>query len=201
MKTNIFINGLQRSGTNYALELFKNNLPDCNVSDYTEEYTKHNMFNKEHTLNNYTTITIIKNPYTWIESICFRNCVDIIEYYSDYKLCNGEYIIGNFNISLKNILKLYKDYYLGWLNNSILMRYEDIINQVTATKKINKIINLSNKIEIPNYLVKQSAFFKFEQIREYQNFETKYLTSEDIGYINDALEESFIEIIGYNVKK
>ena len=76
----IFVNGIQRSGTNYVRQLLQANT-DHEVHERVSQYWKHDAFNGTNPECD-SIVCVIKNPYTWVESICFRNCVDIIIHHS-----------------------------------------------------------------------------------------------------------------------
>ena len=121
----VFIAGLQRSGTNFAESIFEGSTPVCG------DYGKHDIRRDDWHLPCEKIYLIIKHPYTWVESICFRNCVDIIEYHKDYELYNVTDYYGPKNINIRNLMRLYRDYYCSWLvdGRTRLVHYEDLLRE------------------------------------------------------------------------
>ena len=155
----IFNNGLQRNGTNYTLSLLKLNTEYlcCNA---IENYHKHNLY-KQIKPDCDMVLTVVKNPYLWIESILFRNPVDIVKYHSDYKLDDKD----NY---LENLLSLYYDFYTGWMNaNSFIVRYEDLLQQDSAFNVLKDKLEIKNSPMIFPELVKDSEHFQKKDIKYY----------------------------------
>lgn len=82
-------------------------------------------------------LVIIKNPYTWIESIIFRNPVDFFEtqsLYEQYKTPEDILVRG---ISVDALAKIWNRFYMHWVfqkhesicyDNIFIFRFEDLIN-------------------------------------------------------------------------
>jgi len=187
----IFVNGIQRTGTNYTRELLQINT-DYEVNEYQPPYWKHDTFSgiiPECDL----IYCVIKNPYTWIESICFRNCVDIIE--KNPHLYNNKDYLGPFKINLIEACKLYKTFYSSWIKYGVkLIHYEDLLNESYLKELLNK-----EKVIIPQK-VNFSHNFKYDYIEYYKNYQLFHLNDNHINVINEILGNDFLEIIGYTKK-
>lgn len=199
----IFINGLQRTGTNYALALFKANVPNTTFTNYFSGHWKHDFY-RGHFLNNPPNkiLTIIKHPYSWVESICFRNCIDIISYFPNYYLHNPKDHCGPFSINLKNLCKLYEDWYSIWLNvpQVTLLQYEKLLTQRDIQREIFKHFNIKPKqITIP-HIVPQSYDFVPERKEIYRNTKTQYLNHKEKQIIKNCFSKDFLKKINYNLK-
>lgn len=196
----IFINGLQRTGTNYALKLFQQNIPNVEFYDYADPQWKHDFFQGRF-LNNLPNkiLTIIKHPYSWIESICFRNCVDIKTYFPNYYLHTTQDGCGIFQINLKNLCELYYDWYNTWLNipQVNLIQYERLLTERDVRKNMIRIFNINLKrIVIPNN-IPQSYDFVHERKELYKNYKTQYLNDSQKQIIKDSLPKDFLKRINY----
>lgn len=181
--SNILVVGLQRSGTNFATyNCFPGSL------DYLDNYWKHD-FKRDGEIPCDKILCIIKNPYTWIESVCFRNKVDIIEYFPEYRLYDEIDHIGPFKINLIRILNLYKNYYKSWMGyrKTELVHYEQQL--------------LSEYPDKINSVVPHNEDWNIMRTKSYRKFSTSLLSEGEINTITETLGESFIRKIGYPIKK
>jgi len=202
----IFINGLQRTGTNYVLKLFQQNIPNIEFKDDTHHpyYHKHDLYNfKNPFTDKYPNkiLTIIKHPYSWIESICFRNCVDIKTWFPNYYLHNAQNHCGPFQINLKNLCKLYYDWYNTWLDvpQVNLIPYERLLAERDVRRNIKRIFNIHPKtIVIPNN-IPQSHDFMHERKELYKNYKTQYLNDFQKKIIKNNLPKTFLKRINYTL--
>jgi len=223
---NISIRGLQRSGTNFIRQLINKNI-DVNIinthlytkldyqkiskylkngesGDYNFDLWKHNLtplstdLIEKYKIDGF--LLISKNPYSWLESIIYRNKIDLdITYNEKYKFF--EY--GVFRID--KLCNLYKDFYKNWINNdAYLIKYEDLLinkekvliefaNKFNLTFKLKEIQELDEKVDA-------SREFKISLIKKYINVELSHLSNEQIVLINDSLGKDFFNIIGYEMK-
>lgn len=216
---NIFIAGLQRSGTNYTQSLINKNV-DVNVfwgdfnfseKDNAGILWKHNIQPlSTEIIEKYSIdgiILVIKNPYSWIESIVYRNHIDIIESFNNkfsiIEDLSGKIYRNTIKFNITNLARLYKSFYMNWLNyDSYLIRYEDLLsNKEFQLNKFSKAfgLNVNNRIiDIEN--VDESSDFKRDRIDKYINEELSHLGSDDIFKINNELGQDFFDIIGYKMK-
>lgn len=193
----IFVNGIQRTGTNYTRQLLKENI-DHGIHDRMPPYHKHDSFTGIKPTCD-SIICVIKNPYTWVESICFRNCVDIKE--KNSQLFNKTDSIGNFNINLIELCRLYKKFYTSWINYGVnLVHYENLLDEQYVKMFLNKNFNwVGNNIQIPKN-VDFSANFEKKQIQWYKNYDLFYLHKNHIDIINEQLDNNFLNLIEYPIK-
>lgn len=181
----IFVNGIQRSGTNFVKSLFKDS------TDFVYPYWKHHAKLEGINPNCDRVICIIKNPYTWVESICFRDCVDIISYYSSYYLIykmpedKSHEFIGEFNIHLPRLCQIYKLFYMSWLNykKTELIHYEDLLTD--------------DNIHI---IVPQGHDWVPSRAEQYKKYEAPLITREYKDIINNVLGEEFFNLIKYQMQ-
>jgi hypothetical protein len=191
----IFVNGLQRSGTNYTKQLLHLNT-NLDVHDWRNPYWKHDLYNNIKPDCD-EVICVIKNPYTWIESVCFRNCVDIKKMYSS--LYSDSNFIGNFNINLVELCQLYKNFYTNWINFGVkLVHYENLLN-IDYIKLFlnNNYKNYVVRFEIPKN-INFSKDFKLNDIDKYKNNRTFFLNEKHIKTINSILDKNFFDLIQYD---
>jgi len=202
----VFLNGLQRTGTNYVLKLFRQNLPNVEFKDDTHHpyYHKHNLYNfKNPFTDKYPDkiLTIIKHPYSWVESICFRNCVDIKRWFPNYYLHNTQDYCGPFQINLKNLCKLYYDFYDTWLKTQqiTLIQYERTLTQKDIQREIFKLFNIKPKqITLPK-TIPQSDDFVYERKEIYRNYRTQHLNDSQKQIIKECLSKDFLNRIKYRL--
>ena len=202
----IFINGLQRTGTNYVLKLFQQNLSSIEFKEDTHHpyYHKHDLYNfKNPFTDKYPNkiLTIIKHPYSWIESICFRNCVDIKTFFSNYNLHNTQDHCGSFSINLKNLCKLYYDWYNTWLDvpQVNLIPYERLLAERDVRRNIKRIFNIYPKtIHIPQKVF-MSDDWDNKRKELYKNYKTQYLNAKEKQIIKECLPKDFLKRIKYNL--
>jgi ribosomal protein L23 len=202
----IFINGLQRTGTNYALKLFQQNLPSIEFKDDTHNpyYHKHDLYNfKNPFTDKYPDkiLTIIKHPYSWVESICFRNCVDIKTWFPNYYLHNAQDYCGPFKINLKNLCKLYYDWYTTWIDvpQVKFMQYERLLTERDVRKNIIRIFNIHPKRIVILNNIPQSHDFVNERKELYKDYKTQYLNDIQKQIIKDSLPKAFLKRINYTL--
>ena len=199
----VFLNGLQRTGTNYALKLFQQNLPQNEYISYIDGIWKHNFTTNyfNHRKNISKILTIIKHPYSWVESICFRNCVDIKTWFPNYYLHNTKDYCGPLQINLKNLCELYYDWYNTWLDvpQVNLIPYERLLTEKDVRKNIIRIFNINPKrIVIPDN-IPRSHDFVHERKELYKDYKTQYLNATQKQIIKDSLPKDFLKRINYDL--
>jgi hypothetical protein len=198
----IFINGLQRTGTNYALKLFQANVSNTSFVDLAPGHWKHSFYKGFFpNISPNKILTIIKHPYSWVESICFRNFVDIKTFFPNYYLHNTQDHCGPFSINLKNLCKLYYDWYNTWLDvpQVNLIPYEILLTEMDVRRNIKRIFNIHPKrIVIPNN-IPQSHNFVNERKELYKDYKTQYLNSTQKQIIKNNLPKDFLNRIKYRL--
>lgn len=184
MKT--FICGLQRSGTN-LLQII---VPDATV--WEDPYHKHCIKYEDIEPDVDRVLCVIKNPYMWIESICFRTPHDMTKAFYEYFLDSvwvgtedPEDFIGPYHLYLPRLCQVYKLFYTSWMNyhKTKLIHYEDLINSKTVA------------MHVP-----QSDNWDSDRAQQYVNYQPSYLSDKQIQQITDCLGEEFFNKIGYPIK-
>ena len=175
----IFINGIQRSGTNFAASLIEN------CEQYCWPYWKHDFKIQSVDPECDKVICVIKNPYTWVESICFRDCVDIVNWFPSHHLAKGDDVLGPFNINITRLISVYKLFYISWMNynKTELFHYEDLLN--------NKNIHLK---------VDQGHNWDPKRAKSYLKYEAPLVPQEAKNIITETLGKEFFQRIGYPMK-
>lgn len=173
----IFVNGLQRSGTNFAHQIYQGSVQWC------MPYWKHDPKMEGIDPPCDKVVCIIKNPYTWVESICFRNQVDIVQWFPSYRLRDQNDFLGPFNINLIRLVRLYKCFYTSWLNydKTELVHYEDLL--------------LLNKID----RVPMSDDWDESRKAQYINGLAPLVPQKAKKIITDQLGQKFFDKIGYEM--
>lgn len=190
MKFCIF--GLQRSGTTVVEKTPTNNFI-CEVA---------NGKNWKHSLSKvstgFITFNVYKNPYTWIESIVFRDPADILVVHSH--LLDPGYNIGHDNVNLPNLAKMYNDYALSWFDEQTMVRYENLINPATLTEFLNK-VPFERKTKTVTLPEPGSLFmpegFSNDIIPYYLEEKPTQLTQEHIRVINENISDEVFSKLGY----
>jgi hypothetical protein len=181
-----FICGLQRSGTNLQQIL----TPNAVV--WADPYHKHYIKYKDIDPDVDQVLCLIKNPYMWIESICFRSSKDLTEIFHEYYLDSvwhgtedPEDFIGPRHLYLPRLCLVYKLFYTSWINyeKTRLIHYEDLINSETIIMRVPHSDNWE-----PN------------RAHQYVNYQTNHLSNKQIQQITDCLGEDFFNKIGYPIK-
>ena len=178
----IFVNGLQRTGTNFATSLFDN------CTNWCWPYWKHTIKYESIDPKCDKVYCIIKNPYSWIESICVRDCVDIIAMYGHtYKLQDQNNHFGKFQLNVQRLCWVYKLFYTSWLNyeKTELIKYEDLL------------IKHKNST---NTLVPQSGKWDPKRIKPYLKYEAPLVPIPVKNIISKTLGKEFFDLIGYSIK-
>lgn len=190
MKFCIF--GLQRSGTTFLEFLIKQNFK-CEVA---------NGANWKHSLTKVNAdglvFNIYKNPYTWIESIVFRDPADLLV--NSPHLLDEGYNIGHDQVNLENLSKLYNDYVLSWYDIKTFVRYEDIINPVERNKFLTSLPfeRITNEWVVPKPgSLFMSEGFSDTSLEYYFSEKPSRLQKNELSIINDNITVDVFNILGY----
>ena len=176
----IFVNGLQRSGTNFAKSLYNN------AKDYCHPYWKHNLKYESIDPDCEKVYCIIKNPYTWVESICFRDEADIVASFQFLcQLRDENDYLGPFKINLQKLCTVYKTFYTTWLayDKTELIHYESLL----IDNNIHKIVPQGHNWDPKRY-------------RTYLRYEAPLVPQEAKNIITETLGQDFFKKIGYEPK-
>ena len=220
---NIFVIGLQRTGTNYVERLLNDSVEGIDFRGYVRDggqnYSKHEFpYIKEAVTNSIIKqdgfIVVVKNPYMWVESICFRDVYSFLnsKAYGDhtgtYKLKEETEIkVGDKRYNIFNILKLYKEYYQEWSKHKdvLFIQYESFLEENEALVECDKVINymgdgrVKSNFKLPSKPVKNSPNFTQKDFDYYKSQIPKKLTEEHISIINSVLGKDFIKKLGYRI--
>lgn len=186
MKFCIF--GLQRSGTTFLEFLIKQNFK-CEVA---------NGVNWKHSLTKVNVdgqvFNIYKNPYTWIESVVYRDSADL--------LVTSPHLLeeGSDKINLANLAGLYNDYVLSWYDKTTFVRYEDLIDVVSRDNFLNTIPfeRITNSVVIPEPgSLFMSEGFENNKIPYYLHGKPERLTLDELSIINDKISVDVFNCLGY----
>ena len=213
-----YIYGIQRSGTNYLEQLIKSNFPSCRVMNSQQRAWKHSINMPIHWDNTQYTFIIHKNPYTWVESMCFRNRVDWIKTQKTYP-ANELHTADILNVEGANIVNLartWKHFHNTWLFSEetkspkrLVIRYEDLLNDNSRRVILSTIAQMTkwghkktsdNDWHNPKMgKVSQSPDFDEKRLAYYQKQYPEKLTKLQIGAITQEIKPQMIRQMGYKV--
>jgi hypothetical protein len=196
-----YIFGLQRSGTTFLEHIVSLNF-NMRVAN-TENSWKHSIVVPEN-LEDYCKFWIVKNPYTWLESIVFRDPADLLVTATSFNLqdrSNSAYIVGHDQVNLKNLCLLYNIYIKNWSNTDVIkVRYEDLLNKETLDKffKKNNFINEYKhwKIPVAGSLFMSEGFSK-DSYSYYLSQRPQLFNKTDIDVINTYVNFDLLHQFDY----
>lgn len=201
--------GLQRSGTNFLEQIVMKNLRGqrCNRQ---HNCWKHSVDRPKDFDGSVISIMIYKNPYTWVESLCFRNSVDWVKRQTKYPVLagkNGDPLrAGPRQLNVASLAKTYRDWHITWTQTDIPNRqivvYEDLIDSTKRQEVLNKLATTfkrtPNKWIIPERgKVSQSKDYNEQREKYYTSMVPKKLTKMQIDAITDIVTPKLLEKIGY----
>jgi len=197
-KTKFCIFGLQRSGTSFIEKLIALNFT-CVIS---------NGANWKHSLDyvdTFTSFNIYKNPYTWVESVIFRDPADIL--LTHPHLLSGERSekIGHDSVNLRELCKLYNTYCNNWLEHDdvTVVKYEDIIQEKTRNVFLDSLLPIFESRNHGQYMVPapgslfMSEGFSNDMLQYYVNQKPTRLSRENIEVVNQNISNDVFEKLGY----
>ena len=194
--------GIQRTGTNFLTSLIRKNIKKSNVAvngfGWKHGYvlSRDGIVNWKRTKNvdieipnNIKPIIIIKNPYSWYNSIKrWRiNCSGSFNFSEQYKRYNNLYF------SHKNM------YYSDLYSEPFFIKYEDLISN--EEKEINNIskhfgVETTETFDIPKK-VKLSDKFTEEKRKYYLRNDDFGMGKKKVKMINDILDWDMLKSYGY----
>lgn len=194
-----FIFGLQRSGTTFLEKIITNNF-DVAVAN-KEGSWKHSLDVPE-TIGLYQSYCVFKNPYTWLESIIFRDPADLLVTASKrYRLTNEGYVIGHDSVNLIELCRLYNNYVSTWAESgACIVRYEDLLVNDTLTSLLSKIPftrKTSETIVPPPGSLFMSEGFQMSRYSYYLGQKPEKFSSDELALINANIETKNLKKIGY----
>lgn len=213
---NYFDFGLQRSGTNFIETIINRNFNGKRQNRANASW-KHFIDPPKQWTAQHPTFLIYKNPYTWVESICFRNTVDWIKTQKTYPVTEGQpdLVAGPKNINVEALAKTYRHWHDKWIlnpkpkanyENVYVIKYEDLLEVETRNKILDDIsqkFNVKRKHSswaIPNKgAVSQSKDYTDDREKYYLEMKPQKLLPRHIRAINNILTKDLISQIGYDV--
>lgn len=211
-----FIFGLQRSGTNFIEQSLTQNF-GAQKQNRTNACWKHFIDPPQGWNPEIPTILIHKNPYTWVESICFRNTVDWIKTQRKYpaqEAIQPELQLGPQKINLANLAKTYHHFHNEWLwkmppekkRNMLVIKYEDLLIE---EKKIEIFESMKTRFGAkqtkPTWTfpargrVSQSSTYSAQIENYYINMQPQQLNDNHIRVITNQIGPVNIRKLGYNI--
>lgn len=204
--------GLQRSGTNYLKDLIEQNLSvKClNRHDWC---WKHSIDQpKEFDPKLGKSIVIIKNPYTWVESIAFRKSVDWVKTQKTYP-ANGfvyyDNALGPQRLDVGALAKTYAHFVNTWIVNNpdtYVIRYEHLLetrHRVMHLEKIEKFLNTEKKNPLwinPSVgSTSQSLDMNYQRVMYYLDQKPRQLTINQTQIINKTIGRKVFNKLGYTI--
>lgn len=203
---NFYLFGLQRSGTSFFGEMLRLNF-DAEYLNATGTW-KHSLTIPQ-SVNNTTdpVFVIFKNPYTWIESICYRDPADLLatsaKTYALQEYAEGDIVFGHDRVNLNRLALLYSNYATEWLSlhTATIVKYEDIINN---EYRVNFLNSLQWTKKVSNWQVPaagslfMSEGFVEDSIPYYLTQRPSRLDNEKIEVINSIIPDTVFTQLGYN---
>jgi len=214
VKNMYFMSGLQRSGTNFIEESVSKNYGTRKVNNGKDLWKHHIVVPSA--LKTKNVIIVYKNPYTWIESIAFRNSVDFLRTQRHFPVDelprDKDMMVGSGNFNLINLAKTWKTYQQNWCFNyskkesAFYIKYEDLLED---EKREEIFCNLENKFDWKRKQktlqftnrggVSQSRDYNANREEYYRLGVPKDLTEKQIYMINNTIGRSLISHMGYEV--
>lgn len=201
MSEQFYLFGLQRSGTTFFEHLLRSNF-NCYPSN--TDIWKHLIIPPSSLNKNIPLFHIIKNPYTWIESVIFRDPADLLV--TSPSLLEGrpdEIYLSSEKINLARLAKLYVDYMENWSTvDKIVVKYEELLQPAMLDILLNRLkferLNPSKPWQIPEPgSLFMSEGFSNKSIPYYLNCRPVHLTDEHVQLINSIIPSSLFRKLGY----
>ena len=241
--------GLYNTGTNALYKLLENN---CDYSKYRlfwqPQWGKHEIVTKQKILewdiknnnkswnqfsinfncSNALMIVIIKDPLTWIKSICkasygikFINDIDKRRNFK--KTCPKNVSISKLKWIYKidrifdDIISVWNIYYQNWLNEidadiypMVMVRFEDLLfrpydvaNRLCGCIGHNRLLNGTVTLSDGKAKAHGKSNNRSEAMRIYGDKEYRYdgYTKNDLLYIDEHVNHTLLQIFGYGFDK
>jgi len=183
--------GLQRTGTTWVKNFLELNF-ECKEDN---TYWKHTLYPKE---LQHPTCVIFKSPYTWIESIVYREPADLPTRYPDV-LISGNHMIdnsyGECNVNIEKLVELYSIFYNNWASIADqIFVYEDLLDNIDLQIEAGKSLGLERKDaeweDPPLGIFMQEAFTK-DMYPYYKAQTPERLEGIHIELINNIIPEDY----------
>lgn len=162
------------------------------------------------------TIILYKNPYTWVESIAYRNQVDWVKRQTLYPVteeCDDDYKIGPNNFNLINLCKTYQHFHRTWVMNNpceirMIIKYEDLLDDKKRSHIMHQIkdefmfqrstpAGQTGWFIPPKGKVSQSKDYTPDRESYYISMKPKHLNKKQIDKVNEVIGNQMIKQLGY----
>lgn len=200
--------GLQRSGTTFLDHLLKNTFSAGWLNG--PGTWKHSLEVPEEIKQTQETVLLIyKNPYTWIESVVFRESADMLICFHDYGLqdsTDAEALAGHDSVNLRRLAALYTLHAERWLRladkpNVLLLQYEQIITAQGREALLSKLpishAQVTWSVPEPGSLF-MSEGFQDSMISYYLDQKPVRLSQQQLAIVNASIPDSVFEKLGYS---
>lgn len=214
---NYFDFGLQRSGTNFIEQIIQTNFGGQRQNRHKAGW-KHFIDPPELWTGQHATFLIYKNPYTWVESICFRNTVDWIKTQRKYPALEGpvDLKLGPKNINVEALAKTYRHWHDKWIlnpkpnanyDNVVIIKYEDLLREQKRNQILESIqLKFNSQRKKPNQWiipqrgkVSQSRDYDKERESYYLDMKPQKLQKQHIDCINNLVGTDLIASLEYDI--
>ncbi len=197
---NFYIFGLQRSGTNLVQTIMETNFGGV-VKNQGEKQWKHCLSPDENLNFADPILKVIKSPYTWVESIVFRDRADFYEKHDGNFFDPAPVMVDDVN--LMNLVYVYKSHYNKWKETGTLIRYEDILYPDQQREYFSDIllseVNKSEWVSPEPGSMFMCEDFKDEHRDYYEKQRPSKLSGMHILTINRLLTKDFFRETGYKM--
>jgi len=204
--------GLQRSGTNYFEGLMYRHFEVWCRNRGSGPHWKHSLQMPEQITDEFMYFVISKNPYTWIESIAFRNPMDYIErqrrYPVDDRNINTDLLAGKKQLNVVNMARTWNHFYRNWMEISpnpriLVLRYEDLLDlKYKSLVAIGIYFDLPRRENASQYRSMETSLLdrKMNQsnIDYYTRGTPKHLTDVQVEAISKQLDPKVVKFYGYS---
>lgn len=205
-----FLFGLQRSGTNFLERTMTKNFNSSRTnSTHKGNCWKHSLDLPSGYNKTVPTLVIYKNPYTWVESLCLRNCVDWEKTQTKFPVTEGpvKLRLGPKHFNVVQLAKTYKYWCDTWvlsdLPNRYIIRYEDLLHQDRfdyILSELSKILQEKKKDSWhvpPKGAVPQSKNYTAARELYYKEMKPTELKEFHIAAIRDIIGPDYMEKLRY----
>lgn len=210
-----YIFGIQRSGTNYIESLIRDNFVSRKMNRTTRSW-KHSINVPRNQNKNIFTVIIHKNPYTWTESICYRNKVDWTKtqfhYPADDRNFDRQLNVGPDKLNIINLAKTWNHFHKTWITDVqlncdkyIIIRYEDLLTEETRENVLHELQNVGfdkkndRWVDVDTIKVSQSKNYDTTMNKYYLNMMPEKLTRYQIDAINQNIDHSLFKKMNYSL--
>lgn len=209
-----YLFGLQRTGTNFLESIIKRNF-DLRKKNASKGNWKHSVTVHEG-IGNTPIVILRKHPYTWVESIAFRNSVDWEKTQKRFPALEStndpNNVIGPRNYNLENLAKTYHAFYRNWVlelpeeyrKHAFVINYEDMLSEQKRNSILLQFSDTFNLERPRNWIipsagtVSQSRDYTQDMEKYYVNVKPKHLKEKHLAIIDKVITKEFINELDKN---